>query len=114
MPLVPKAGWDEVKTFARDFARAMAATEPKAYTATLAKKARRGKIFIDYLRNGRGATAVCAYSTRARTGAPFAAPVSWSDVEDGIAPNAFTVGTALPATDPWAAFREAAQPLKTG
>ena len=114
VPLVPKAGWDEVKTFARDFARAMAATEPKAYTATLAKKARRGKIFIDYLRNGRGATAVCAYSTRARAGAPFAAPVSWADVEDGIAPNAFTVGTALPATDPWAGFREAAQPLKAG
>jgi bifunctional non-homologous end joining protein LigD len=114
VPLVPKAGWDEVKTFARDFARAMAATEPKAYTATLAKKARRGKIFIDYLRNGRGATAVCAYSTRARTGAPFAAPVSWADVEDGIAPNAFTVGMALPATDPWTGFRDAAQPLKTG
>jgi bifunctional non-homologous end joining protein LigD len=113
VPLVPQAGWDEVKTFARDFARAMAATEPKAYTATLAKKARRGKIFIDYLRNGRGATAVCAYSTRARKGAPFAVPISWKEVEDGIAPNAFTVGTALPAKDPWAGFREAAQPLNS-
>ncbi len=113
VPLVPEAGWDEVKTFARDFARAMAATEPKAYTATLAKKARRGKIFIDYLRNGRGATAVCAYSTRARKGAPFAVPVTWKEVEDGVAPNAFTVGTALPKEDPWAGFRDAAQPLKS-
>jgi bifunctional non-homologous end joining protein LigD len=111
VPLTPGADWAAVKGFAHDFARAMAATEPERYTATLAKKARRGKIFIDYLRNGRGATAVAAYSTRARPGAPFSVPASWKDVEGGMEPNAFKVGDALPARDPWAGFRAAAQPL---
>ena len=111
VPLTPGADWAAVKGFAHDFARAMAATEPERYTATLAKKARRGKIFIDYLRNGRGATAVAAYSTRARPGAPFAVPATWKDVEGGMEPNALKVGDALPARDPWAGFRAAAQPL---
>ena len=111
VPLTPGADWAAVKGFAHDFARAMAATEPGRYTATLAKKARRGKIFIDYLRNGRGATAVAAYSTRARPGAPFAVPATWKDVEGGMEPNAFKVGDALPDRDPWAGFRAAAQPL---
>jgi bifunctional non-homologous end joining protein LigD len=111
VPLKPAADWAAVKGFSHEFARAMAATEPERYTATLAKKARRGKIFIDYLRNGRGATAVAPYSTRARPGAPFALPSTWKEVEGGIAPNAFTVGDALPARDAWAGFRAAAQPL---
>ncbi len=114
VPLTPAADWKAVKGFSHDFARAMAATEPERYTATLAKKARRGKIFIDYLRNGRGATAVAPYSTRARPGAPFALPATWKEVEGGIAPNAFNVGDALPARDAWAGFRAAAQPLATG
>lgn len=111
VPLTPAADWAAVKGFSHDFARAMAATEPGRYTATLAKKARRGKIFIDYLRNGRGATAVAPYSTRARPGAPFALPSTWKEVEGGLEPNAFKVGDALPARDPWTGFRAAAQPL---
>lgn len=111
VPITPGAAWAAVKGFAHDFARAMAATEPDRYTATLAKKARRGKIFIDYLRNGRGATAVAAYSTRARPGAPFAVPATWKQVENGMEPNAFKVGDPLPSRDPWAGFRAAAQPL---
>ena len=114
VPLTPQADWTEVKAFAHGFAQAMAAAEPGRYTATLAKKARRGRIFIDYLRNGRGATAVAPYSTRARAGAPVAVPVTWPEVEAGIKPNAFHVGDALPARDPWSGFRAAAQPLKTG
>ncbi len=117
VPLEPLAGWDRVKGFAHDFARAMAQAAPERYTATLSKKARTGRIFIDYLRNGRGATAVAPFSVRARPGAAVAVPVTWKEVEAGIAPNVFGVGSdklgqALRAPDPWADFRAAARPLK--
>lgn len=116
VPLEPQAEWPEIKTFAHDFARALAQAEPKAYTATLAKSARKGKIFIDYLRNGRGATAVAPYSTRARPGATVAMPVSWQAVEAGIGPADYAVGSealaALLKTDPWNDFRAKARPLR--
>ncbi|MGU9982242.1 DNA ligase D [Phreatobacter sp. HK31-P] len=113
VPLIPKADWKETKAFARGFAEAMTKAAPDRYTATLAKKARHGKIFIDFLRNGRGATAVAPYSTRARAGAPVAVPVTWSEVEGGLEPNAVRVGAALPPADPWRDFRKAAERLKT-
>ncbi len=117
VPLKPKAGWDRVKTFSHDFARAIAQAEPDRYTATLSKKARTGRIFIDYLRNGRGATAVAPFSVRARPGAGVSVPVSWAQVEKGIAPDAFAVGSpdlkaALRRADPWAGFRDAAVSLR--
>ena len=71
VPLKPKADWDEVKTFAHDFARAMEQSAPDRYTATLSKKARKGRIFIDYLRNGRGSTTVAPYSSRAKKARRF-------------------------------------------
>ncbi|WP_029005457.1 DNA ligase D [Azorhizobium doebereinerae] len=114
-PLVPKAGWDAVKGFAKDLAVAMAKDRPEAYVAVVTKAKRRGRILIDYLRNGRGATAVAPYSTRARAGAPVAMPVAWDEVED-VGPARFTVDTAparllnLPR-DPWADFRAAASAL---
>ncbi|WP_227666709.1 hypothetical protein, partial [Klebsiella variicola] len=64
-----------------------------AYTAAAAKSLRKGKIFIDYLRNGRGATAIAPYSTRARPGAAIAMPVSWQAVEEGIGPADCQVGS---------------------
>jgi bifunctional non-homologous end joining protein LigD len=75
----------------------------------MAKSARRGRIFIDYLRNGRGATAVVAYSTRARPGATVAIPVSWDKIADGIRPDHFTIGNAPEwlrsrRADPWTNF----------
>jgi bifunctional non-homologous end joining protein LigD len=88
MSLKPRADWDQVKGFARDFAKALEQAEPKLYTATLSKQARRGRIFIDYLRNGRGATAIAPYSTRARPGAAVAMPVPWSDLET-LVPDAY-------------------------
>ncbi|MGP9819738.1 DNA ligase D [Salinarimonas sp. NSM] len=115
-PLVPKAGWEEAKAYAAGLARAMAKDEPARYTDTLARKARVGRIFIDYLRNGRGATAVAAYSTRARPGAPVATPLAWDELGPEIAPDHFTVEN-LPARlahlkrDPWAGLAETKQTL---
>lgn len=80
VPLAPAAKWDVVRTFARGFAEAMAEAHPLEFVATASKKVRGGKIYLDYLRNGRGATAVASYSLRARAGAPVAAPVRWEDL----------------------------------
>ncbi|KQN24340.1 ATP-dependent DNA ligase [Sphingomonas sp. Leaf34] len=82
VPLTPEAEWPAVKDFADRFARALAGAEPERFVATMAKAKRKGRIFIDWLRNQRGATAVMPYSARARAGAPVAAPVSWSELRD--------------------------------
>jgi bifunctional non-homologous end joining protein LigD len=118
VPLKPKAGWDEAKAFCGALAASMAADAPERYVATLAKRVRAGRIFVDYLRNGRGATAVAAYSTRARPGAPVATPLSWDELPSLRAGNAYRVAT-LPArldhlpADPWAAMDDMARPLPT-
>jgi bifunctional non-homologous end joining protein LigD len=107
LPLTPGAGWDEVKAFARSLSESMEADHPQRYISTAAKKARRGLIYVDYLRNGRGATAIAAYSTRARPGAPVAVPLAWDELSSALKPNQFTVEN-LPARlqrlrkDPWA------------
>ncbi len=114
-PLKPKADWVVVKAFCKSIANAMAADAPDSFVATVSKAKRHGRILVDYLRNGRGATAVAPYSTRARAGAPVSMPLSWQEVGE-VAPNYFTVANA-PARlaslehDPWADFREAAVPL---
>ena len=79
VPLTPEAEWPAVKSFADRFARALAADEPERFVATATKAKRKGRIFIDWLRNQRGATAVLPYVVRARSGAPVAAPVAWSE-----------------------------------
>lgn len=117
VPLKPSAEWDEVKDFAHDFARALEQAAPDRYTATLSKKARTGKIFVDYLRNGRGATTVAPYSSRAKKGATVSMPVTWPEIEKGLPPNAFPLGDAttlkqLKKADPWADFFKLGKPLK--
>ncbi len=107
VPLTPRLGWDEVKNFTKAVADDMAARHPQRYTANQSKRARHGRIYMDYLRNTRGATAVGAYSTRARPGATVSVPVSWSEVEAGIRPGSLTVATvpsrlAALKSDPWA------------
>ncbi len=82
VPLQPLAEWAEVKSFAERFARALAALEPDRFVATMSKASRKGRIFIDWLRNQRGSTAVMPYSARARDGAPVAVPVSWTELRD--------------------------------
>ncbi len=79
VPLAPHAEWPAVKSFADRFARALAADDPDRFVATATKAKRKGRIFIDWLRNQRGATAVLPYVVRARPGAPVAAPVAWSE-----------------------------------
>lgn len=79
-PLTPQAEWPVVKDFAHRFARAAALAQPKRFTAELSKARRKGRIFIDYLRNGRGATAVMPYGVRARHMAPVAVPISWEEL----------------------------------
>jgi bifunctional non-homologous end joining protein LigD len=116
VPLKPAAKWDEVKDFAHDFARALEQAEPERFTATLSKKARTGKVFIDYLRNGRGSTTVAPYSSRAKKGATISMPVTWAEIEAGLAPNAFPLGgkttlKRLAGDDPWRDFFANGKPL---
>jgi len=83
--------WTEAKAFAREFARVMAANAPDRYLISMSKKAREGRIFIDYLRNDRKATAVAPYSPRGRPGAPVSMPLSWSQVRKGLDPCRYRI-----------------------
>lgn len=93
-PLDSKASWTKVKDFAERFSRAIAEAEPKIFTANIRKNQRKGRIFIDWLRNQRGATAVMPYSARAREGAPVAAPIAWEELGKIKGGNAFTIRDA--------------------
>ncbi|WP_287459629.1 DNA ligase D [Sphingomonas sp.] len=93
-PLVPKAEWPEVKDFAHRLAQAVAQSDPDNFTAALPKAQRKGRIFVDYLRNQRGATAVMPYGVRARPEAPVAAPITWKEMETIDKPSHFHIGDA--------------------
>jgi bifunctional non-homologous end joining protein LigD len=90
-PLGPKIDHDEARAYARHIAQRLAATAPQRYTLSSDPGKRAGRIFIDFLRNGRGTTAIGTWSPRARPGFPIAAPVTWRQVENGIRSDAFTV-----------------------
>jgi bifunctional non-homologous end joining protein LigD len=117
VPLTPKLGWDEVKAFTHALVGDLAKRFPQRYTANQLKRERRGRIYLDYLRNARGATAVGAYSTRARAGATVSTPLFWSEVEAGTRPEQFTVETvsarlaSLASADPWAAIGQRRQTI---
>ncbi|KEQ07688.1 DNA ligase D [Pseudorhizobium pelagicum] len=111
-PVKPKAEWPDVKAAMKALADSMAGDSPDRYVSTITKSKRKGKILIDYLRNGRGATAVAPYSTRARAGAPVSMPIAWEELTDAIGPAYFTVNNAparleRQASDPWEDFRKA-------
>ncbi|NJC05179.1 bifunctional non-homologous end joining protein LigD [Sphingomonas kaistensis] len=93
-PLDQKAEWPAVKSFAERFSRAIAEAEPETFTANIRKNQRKGRIFLDWLRNQRGSTAVMPYSARAREGAPVAAPVSWEELDGIDSANRFTIRDA--------------------
>jgi bifunctional non-homologous end joining protein LigD len=90
-PLPRKLTHDAAHTYARALAQRLARTDPDRYVTSASLARRPGRLFIDYLRNGRGTTAVGAYSSRVREGFPIAAPVTWKQVERGIEPDAFTM-----------------------
>ncbi len=91
-PLTPTAEWPAVKDFAHRFAIALAQADPERFTAALAKAKRTGRIFIDYLRNQRGATAVMPYSARSRPFAPIAVPLTWEELRDLDSPARWHIG----------------------
>ncbi len=109
VPLDKSRGWDEVKAFAKGVATKLAETEPQRFTATMSKVKRKGRIFIDWLRNERGATAIAPYSPRARGTASVATPVSWSELGRVAHANAFTIPSVLKRikqqkSDPWKGY----------
>jgi bifunctional non-homologous end joining protein LigD len=118
MPFSPasRVSWDDAFAFSQAVSERLARDQPKGYVATMSKAKRTDKIFIDYFRNHRGSTAIAAYSTRARPGAPVAVPLAWDELTPGLDPRRFTVET-VPArlaklkADPWAATLAAKQRL---
>lgn len=108
VPIEPGLEWDALKAFCQSFAQSLVRAAPSKYVATISKAQRKGKVLIDYLRNGRGATAVCAYSTRARATATVACPIAWSELTEDLRPDQFTlqnVPQRLATTkDPWRDF----------
>jgi bifunctional non-homologous end joining protein LigD len=105
VPLTGKQTWEEVKGFSQALAERLVKEAPDRYTSKMSKAGRRGKIFIDYLRNSRGATAVAAYSTRSRAGATVSVPVRWEELSR-LTLDEFTVKTVprrlkMLKEDPW-------------
>lgn len=116
-PLAPRAPWSTVKPFAQAIARQLARVAPQRFTSNMAKDKRRGRIFIDYLRNAEGATAIASFSLRARAGAPVAMPVAWDELKPkrDLRTDHFNLRNAvaaLPAAQAaWAGFDAQARPL---
>jgi bifunctional non-homologous end joining protein LigD len=107
--------WPLVKAFAREVCSRMAADNPGRYVMNMAKSARTGHIFLDYLRNDRMATAVAPLSPRARDGAPVSMPVTWAQVRAGLDPGRFTVRTApglIARSKAWQDYCEAERPIQ--
>ena len=94
VPLAIGHDWDRHKDFARRFAEALSVAEPDRFTANMSKAKRKGRIFVDWLRNQRGATAILPYSARARSGAPVAVPLAWSELKSMKNAHPFSIDDA--------------------
>jgi bifunctional non-homologous end joining protein LigD len=114
-PLEPEDPWDNVAAFSSAVADALATVQPERYIATMSKAKRRGKIFIDYLRNQRGATCAAVFSPRSRVRAPVSVPIAWSDLASKSDPTAYSVQNypdwLARAKKAWADFEAARRPL---
>ncbi|MEO5628344.1 MAG: DNA ligase D [Thermomonas sp.] len=116
VPLAPAASWDTARAFAKAVAEAAREMDPLRYVATASKQKRKGKIFIDWLRNGRGATSVASFSVRSRAGAPVAMPLRWEELRCVASGHAFDIGNA-PArlkrlkSHPWSGIEKVRQSL---
>ncbi|MCE8020307.1 DNA ligase D [Halomonas sp. MCCC 1A11036] len=116
VPLEPSAEWEQAKAFAKGVAEAHAQDDPKRLTTNMSKAKREGRIFLDYLRNGRGATAVASYTVRARANAPVAVPIRWDELNAALRADRYNVQNlrrrlSSLREDPWVGFDEAARPL---
>jgi len=116
VPLAPKADWGVVKPFCRAFAETMGQDAPDRYLSTMKKADRLGRILVDWLRNGLGATAVASFCPRARPGAGVATPLAWDEVTRTLDPASLNLRTvperlARQRIDPWQDFDKARQPL---
>lgn len=117
-PIQRTLDWDETKTFAKLVADHLVSTIPQRFTSNMAKRARKGKIFLDYLRNARGATAIAAYSTRAKPGAPVSLPIAWDELTEDLSSDQFTVLNVPDRlerlrSDPWEAYARSARRVTT-
>ena len=115
-PLERRQGWDEVKAAARGLAKKLSDAAPDTYVAEASKAKRKGRIFIDWLRNERGATAICPYSLRARAGAPVATPVRWDELSGISSGQDYTLSNirrrlSSLKTDPWAGYDDVRQSI---
>jgi bifunctional non-homologous end joining protein LigD len=113
VPFKKGPSWKAAKNFARAFAEAMVKEAPDRFTANNRKKARQGKIFIDYLRNGEGASAIAPYSTRARKNAPVALPLDWKELSRLKSGDSFHMADAVKRLkkDPWKEMSKLKQSL---
>ena len=116
VPIDRGPSWDDCLAFARSVAEDLARTAPRAFTADVAKRERHGRIYLDYLRNLRGATSVAAYSTRARPGAPVSTPIRWEELGPRLRADHFTIANlprrlASLTEDPWAEYAHTRQRL---
>ena len=109
MPIRATLDWSQAKGFTKAIADVLVRTFPDRFTATQSKEKRKGRIFIDYLRNAEGATAIAAYAVRARANAPVSTPIAWSELASDVRFDHFNVRNipdrvARLREDPWAAF----------
>ena len=118
VPITPKEDWESVKAFAKKVAEDLNTEAPELYIATMSKAKRKGKIFIDYLRNARTATAISAYSTRSHAGAPVSVPLRWDELAMDVRGEHFNIHNvperlARLRTDPWEGYERARRPITT-
>jgi bifunctional non-homologous end joining protein LigD len=114
VPLVPEADWEAVKSFCQDFAELLARTDPSRFVANMSKARGKGRMFLDYLRNGQGSTAICPWSTRARSGASCAVPVTWDELptfKSGSACDVFAAAARAQGADAWEGYFDVEQTL---
>jgi bifunctional non-homologous end joining protein LigD len=116
VPIQRRSSWDEAKAFCKGVAEFLVAAAPNRYIAKMSKAARKNKIFVDYLRNDQGSTAIAAYSTRNRPGATVSVPITWNELDDKLTSDYFNISN-LPARlarlkkDPWAGIDKTKQSI---
>jgi bifunctional non-homologous end joining protein LigD len=115
VPIKPLYDWDQIKDFSKSLMVILEQREPKKYTTNMNKARRKGRIFLDYLRNGYGATAVLPYTLRAREYPTIAVPIAWKDLKVSLKPDGFTIDDLAKIKkrkDPWAGFWDLSQSIQ--